>query len=176
MILLIVFSQHATYGIDSGIPRGDSASGDVDGAIQGIMPDVLRYEVLGFSVLNSNQYSPDQRCTTGCWYLGTFGPGFNGGGWNMAYDWLADQDTESDFTDRPAFLSWWDYGFQALSQGQHPTVADNFQSGISVTGNTLLSHSQEDVLALMVMNSLRIGGVSDEHNREILDSLSLIHI
>ncbi len=170
MILLIVFSQHATYGIDSGIPRGDSASGDVDGAIQGIMPDVLRYEVLGFSVLNSNQYSPDERCTTGCWYLGTFGPGFNGGGWNMAYDWLANQDTESDFTERPAFLSWWDYGFQALSQGQHPTVADNFQSGIPVTGNTLLSHSQEDVLALLIMNSLRIGGVSDESNQEILNS------
>ena len=170
MILLIVFSQHATYGIDSGIPRGDSASGDVDGAIQGIMPDVLRYEVLGFSVLNSNQYSPDQRCTTGCWYLGTFGPGFNGGGWNMAYDWLANQDTESDFTERPAFLSWWDYGFQALSQGQHPTVADNFQSGIPVTGNTLLSHSQEDVLALMIMNTLRSGGVSDESNMMVLES------
>mgnify|MGYP001203388315 FL=1 len=170
MILLIVFSQHATYGIDSGIPRGDSSSGDVDETIQGIMPDVLRYEVLGFSVLNSNQYSPDQRCTTGCWYLGTFGPGFNGGGWNMAYDWLANQDTETDFTERPAFLSWWDYGFQALSHGQHPTVADNFQSGIPVTGNTLLSHSQEDVLALMIMNSLRKGGVSDESNQEVLDS------
>ncbi|DAC25848.1 MAG TPA: hypothetical protein D7H76_02650, partial [Candidatus Poseidoniales archaeon] len=88
----------------------------------------------------------------------------NGGGWNMAYDWLANQDKETDFTERPAFLSWWDYGFQALSQGQHPTVADNFQSGIPVTGNTLLSHSQEDVLALMIMNSLRKGGVSDESN------------
>ena len=74
----------------------------------------------------------------------------------MAYDWLANQDTETDFTERPAFLSWWDYGFQALSHGQHPTVADNFQSGIPVTGNTLLSHSQEDVLALMIMNSKRI--------------------
>mgnify|MGYP007000265252 len=51
-----------------------------------------------------------------------------------------------------------------------PTVADNFQSGIPVTGNTLLSHSQEDVLALMIMNSLRIGGVSDESNLEVLDS------
>ena len=88
----------------------------------------------------------------------------------MAYDWLASQDTDTDFTNRPAFLSWWDYGFQALSQGQHPTVADNFQSGIPVTGNTLLSHNQEDVLALMVMNSLRIGGVSDESNQEVLSS------
>ena len=168
MVLLIVFSQHATYGIDSGIPRGDSSAGDVDETIQGIMPDVLRYEVLGFSVLNSNQYSPDERCTSGCWYLGTFGPGFNGGGWNMAYEWLSEQDSETAFTERPAFLSWWDYGFQALSHGQHPTVADNFQSGIPISGNILLSSGQEDVLALLVMNALRMGGVTDEDNREAL--------
>ena len=141
MVLLIVFSQHATYGIDSGIPRGDSSAGDVDQAIQGIMPDVLRYEVLGFSVLNSNQYSPDERCSSGCWYLGTFGPGFNGG-WNMAYEWLSEQDSESTFSERPAFLSWWDYGFQALSHGEHPTVADNFQSGIPISGNILLARAR----------------------------------
>ena len=168
MVLLIVFSQHATYGIDSGIPRGDSSAGDVDQAIQGIMPDVLRYEVLGFSVLNSNQYSPDERCSSGCWYLGTFGPGFNGGGWNMAYEWLSEQDSESTFSERPAFLSWWDYGFQALSHGEHPTVADNFQSGIPMSGNILLSSGQEDVLSLLVMNSLRLGGVSDADNRAVL--------
>ena len=169
MVLLIVFSQHATYGIDSGIPRGDSSAGDVDQAIQGIMPDVLRYEVLGFSVLNSNQYSPDERCSSGCWYLGTFGPGFNGGGWNMAYEWLSEQDSESTFTERPAFLSWWDYGFQALSHGQHPTVADNFQTGIPISGNILLSSGQEDVLSLMAMNALRMGGVSDPDNRAVLE-------
>ena len=170
MVLLIVFSQHATYGIDSGIPRGDSSAGEVDEAIQGIMPDVLRYEVLGFSVLNSNQYNPDSRCTSGCWYLGTFGPGFNGGGWNMAYQWLSEQDSTTPFTERPAFLSWWDYGFQALAHGQHPTVADNFQSGIPVSGNMLLSSGQEDVIALMIMNALRIGGVSDEENKAALGS------
>ena len=58
----------------------------------------------------------------------TFGPGFNGADWNDAYRWLSEQDSEQGFSQRPAFVSWWDYGFQALAQGQHPTVADNFQS------------------------------------------------
>ena len=26
------------------------------------------------------------------WYLGSFGSGFNDGGWNRAYDWLSNQD------------------------------------------------------------------------------------
>ena len=26
----------------------------------------------------------------------------------------------------PAFVSWWDYGFQEVVEGQHPTVADDF--------------------------------------------------
>ena len=54
------------------------------------------------------------------------------------------------FSERPAFVSWWDYGFQALAQGQHPTVADNFQSGIPHSGGMLLSNSQEDTLSLFI--------------------------
>ena len=157
MILLIVFSQHATYGIDSGIPRGDSASGDVDEAIQGIMPDVLRYEVLGFSVLNSNQYSPEQRCTTGCWYLGRSDLD------SMAADGIWPTigwpiKTQNPILPSVQRSSRGGTTVSGLSQGQHPTVADNFQSGIPVTGNTLLSHSQEDVLALMIMNLLEDRG------------------
>ena len=82
--------------------------------------------------------------------MGTFGPGFNGADWNTAYQWLSEQDTEVGFSERPAFVSWWDYGFQALTQGQHPTVADNFQSGIPHSGGMLLSQGQEDTLALFI--------------------------
>ena len=58
------------------------------------------------------------------------------------------------FSDKPAFVSWWDYGFQALTQGQHPTVADNFQTGIPTAGNMLLSRSQDDTVAMFI---IRIG-------------------
>ena len=146
LVLMLVCSQHMTYGIDSGIPRGEQSASDVDQTIHDITPDILRQEVLGFSLLNSENYDANGDL----WYMGTFGPGFNSGSWNMAYEWLSEQDTDVSFSERPAFVSWWDYGFQALAQGEHPTVADNFQSGIPNSGAMLLSSSQEDTLALFI--------------------------
>ena len=146
LVVMLVASQHATYGIDSGIPRGEPSATDVDQAIHDIAPDFLRAELLGLSVLKSEDYNPDSEM----WYMGTFGPGFNSGAWNLAYEWLSEQDSDVGFSERPAFVSWWDYGFQALAQGQHPTVADNFQSGIPNSGGMLLSDSQEDTLSLFI--------------------------
>ena len=150
LVFMLVATQHATYGIDSGIPRGETASGDVDQVIYDITPDVMRFDIGGLSLLDSSSYNPTANCGNGCWYMGTFGPGFNGGGWNMAYEWLSEQDSDEDFGQRPAFVSWWDYGFQALDSGEHPTVADNFQSGIPHSGGMLLSSGQEDTLAMFI--------------------------
>ena len=150
LVLMLVTSQHVTYGIDAGIPRGETAAGDVDQTIYDITPDILRYDIAGLSVMDSSSYNPSQTCGSGCWYIGTFGPGFNGGGWNMAYEWLSEQDSDESFGNRPAFVSWWDYGFQALDSGEHPTVADNFQSGIPNSGAMLLSSGQVDTLAMFI--------------------------
>ena len=146
MVFLLVASQHATYGIDSAIPRGEEAATDVDKTIYEIAPDFLRWSIGDFSILDDEEYDPE----SGLRYMGTFGPGFNGADWNDAYRWLSEQDSEQGFSQRPAFVSWWDYGFQALAQGQHPTVADNFQSGIPHSGGMLLSQGQEDTLALFI--------------------------
>lgn len=146
IVLMLVCSQHMTYGIDSGIPRGEQSASDVDQTIHDITPDIFRQEVLGFSLLNSENYDSNGDL----WYMGTFGPGFNSGSWNLAYEWLSEQDTEVSFSERPAFVSWWDYGFQALAQGEHPTVADNFQSGIPNSGAMLLSASEEDTVSLFI--------------------------
>jgi len=146
LVVMLVASQHATYGIDSGIPRGEESARNVDQTIHDIAPDFMRAEMLGLSILKSEAYNPDSQM----WYMGTFGPGFNSGAWNLAYDWLSEQDSDVGFSERPAFVSWWDYGFQALAQGQHPTVADNFQSGIPNSGAMLLSNSQEDTLSLFI--------------------------
>ncbi len=176
LIMLLMASQHATYGIDSGIPRGDDAAKNIDKEIYHLAPDLFRYDIWDFSILDHTPYDSSNGALE---YLGAFGPGFNGYGWNVAHDWLANQDltynaankedctalggiwisaqsTDEDavchqrFGDRPAFVSWWDYGFQALAQGQHPTVSDNFQSGIPATGNMLLSRSQEDLMAMFI--------------------------
>ena len=74
------------------------------------MPDILRFDGLGFSILDSSTYD-------GRRYLGSFGSSFNDNGWNAAYEWLANQDVDVAYSQKPAFVSWWDYGFQALSTG-----------------------------------------------------------
>ena len=147
LVFLLVASQHATYGIDSGIPRGEEAATDVDQTIYEIAPDFLRWSIGDFSILDDEEYDPESGMLR---YMGTFGPGFNGADWNTAYQWLSEQDSDVGFSQRPAFVSWWDYGFQALSQGQHPTVADNFQSGIPHSGAMLLSQGQDDTLAMFI--------------------------
>ena len=158
LVFLLVASQHMTYGLDSAIPRGSEEKADVDFAIHNLAPELFRTSIpfTSMSLLSSSY--PETGTTAfdaycqGCRYMGTFGPGFNGGEWNRAYDWLANQDTDVSFSERPAFVSWWDYGFQALAQGQHPSVSDNFQSGIPATGNMLLADSQEDLLMLFIVN------------------------
>ncbi len=169
LVFILMFSQHAIYGIDSGIPRGDTNEKRIDQTFFDLAPDVMRADLFGWSLMpndrGGNSYSGygvgDEEvtsCRGTCWYMGTFGPGFNGRSWNDAYDWLEHQDADEDFSERPAFVSWWDYGFQALTQGQHPTVADNFQSGIPAAGNMLLSNSEQDTLGLFI-------GTLDEGDR-----------
>jgi len=172
LVLLLLFSQHAVYGIDSGIPRGEVGEKQVDDVIHDILPDALRAEIFGWSIFDGSPYSDygvDQEaeemptCQGECWYMGTFGPGFNGRSWNEAYDWLEGQDSDVSFSERPAFVSWWDYGFQALAQGQHPTVSDNFQSGIPAAGNMLLAGGEEDTIALFIV-TLAEGDMRQESN------------
>ncbi len=80
-------AQHATYGIDAGIPRGDQSANEIDQSLYDIVPDILRQDLLGlFSVMNSEAYDQSD---SGLWYMGTFGPSFNSQGWNDAYDWLS---------------------------------------------------------------------------------------
>ncbi len=143
LIILLLGGQQFTYGLDSAIPGTDQSEDGLDEDIYNLIPDALRWELAGFSILDSSAY-------TGNWYLGSFGSGFNDAGWNKAYDWLAQQDTDMPYSERPAFVSWWDYGFQALDTGEHPSVSDNFQSGIPATGNMLLARSQTDLVSMFI--------------------------
>ena len=143
LVMIMIFGQQATYGLDSAIPSTSNQEAEIDERIHNIVPDILRFDGLGFSILDSSTYDGRE-------YLGSFGSSFNDNGWNSAYSWLADQDTNMTYSDRPAFVSWWDYGFQAMNNGKHPSVSDNFQSGIPATGNMLLARSQEDLTAMFI--------------------------
>ncbi|MDP6200356.1 MAG: STT3 domain-containing protein, partial [Candidatus Poseidonia sp.] len=86
LVMIMIFGQQATYGLDSAIPGTSTQESEIDERIYNIMPDILRFDGLGFSILDSSTYD-------GRWYLGSFGSSFNDNGWNAAYEWLANQDT-----------------------------------------------------------------------------------
>ena len=146
LVLVMMGSQQATYGLDAGIPSSSNHESDLDAVIHDLVPDILRWNQLGVSVMNGDEYDN----TVGLWYLGSFGSSYNDGGWNMAYKWLSEQDTDEPLAERPAFVSWWDYGFQALEAGEHPVVADNFQTGIPAAGNMLLARSETDLVSMFI--------------------------
>ena len=80
--------------------------------------------------------------------------------WADAFDWLAHQDLYDsdgnllDPIDKPAFISWWDYGFYGVALSRHPVVADNFQSGIPPAGNFHTATSEKDAVAVLIIRVL----------------------
>jgi dolichyl-diphosphooligosaccharide--protein glycosyltransferase len=74
---------------------------------------------------------------------------------SAGYNWLAQQDANLPPAQRPAFVSWWDYGFQAIAQGKHPSVADNFQHGIDPAGQFLLSQNESQAIAVLATTLLQ---------------------
>ncbi len=75
--------------------------------------------------------------------------------WSNALNWLNQQDKNiSDPSDRPAFISWWDYGFYEVAIGGHPTVADNFQDGIPPASNFHTATSEKDAVAIWIIRLL----------------------
>ena len=113
LVLIMLIGQHAAYGIDAAMPRSQHEA-EMDETIYNIAPDILRWNDFGFSFLDDSDYDPYDPNNPDRFYLGSFGSGYNDRGWNLAYDWLANQDTDVSYSHRPAFVSWWDYGFQAL--------------------------------------------------------------
>ena len=73
LVMIMIFGQQATYGLDSAIPGTSNQESEIDERIYNIVPDILRFDGLGFSVLDSSTYD-------GRWYLGSFGSSFNDNG------------------------------------------------------------------------------------------------
>jgi len=84
--------------------------------------------------------------------LGAFGLGLHTEAyWTDAFVWLSRQDAELDDVDRPAIISWWDYGFYEVAVGRHPTVADNFQDGIPPAANFQTASSEKEAVAVWIV-------------------------
>ena len=95
--------------------------------------------------------------------------------WADAFDWLSQQDPEiSKSVDRPAIISWWDYGFYEVALGKHPTVADNFQDGIPPASNFHTAVSEKEAVAVWIVRLLegnlrQNDGVLSDNVKQILE-------
>lgn len=90
--------------------------------------------------------------------------------WPAAWSWFSQQDSDvNPVVSRPAFLSWWDYGFEAIQQGQHPTVADNFQNGYQLAGSVITCQSEQEAIALFVVRTLEDTGSANDSISKVLE-------
>lgn len=86
--------------------------------------------------------------------------------WADAFGWLNKQDTEFEKDeDKPAFISWWDYGFYEAAIGHHPTVADNYQVGLYAAGNFKLAKSEQEAVSVLIVRCIEGHKV---HNDDML--------
>ena len=81
--------------------------------------------------------------------MGAYGQGFIEDYWLDGLRWLDEYDAGTPPEQRPAFLSWWDYGHWAIAIGNHPAVADNFQNGYEFAANFILSQNETHAVQLM---------------------------
>ncbi|MBC7080955.1 MAG: glycosyltransferase family 39 protein [Thermoplasmatales archaeon] len=84
--------------------------------------------------------------------LGAYGLGFNTEEyWVDAFSWLKRENTNLNESERPGFISWWDYGFYCVAIAKNPTVADNFQEGIPPAANMHTSRSEREAVGVFII-------------------------
>ena len=108
-------------------------------------------------------------------YGGAFGSGlYTEVYWVDALSWLNKQDTDiEDPADRPATISWWDYGFYESAVGDHPTVADNFQTGIPPAANFHTSTSEKEGISIWIIRLLE-GDLKDNDGEFSSDVIEML--
>ncbi len=149
-LAFFIVTPNVWFSVDAGIPSETKRS--YDKQIYNSMPEFMR--PAGYDTYNGSN-----------WYLGAFGYSLPlpTQYYPAAWDWFAEQDADVyPETSRPAYVAWWDYGFEAVQEGAHPTVADNFQNGYQLTGNAIMAQSEEDTIALFAFRLLQRAYRTDE--------------
>jgi dolichyl-diphosphooligosaccharide--protein glycosyltransferase len=137
-LVIVVVAPNIWYSIDAGIPY--NTKGTYSTQIYDSLPVPLRTDPANAS----------------SFYLGADGTELDTPNQydEAGYNWLATQDTQIPEDQRPALISWWDYGFQTIAEGDHPAVADNFQNGIDPSGNFLLSQNESNAIGVLATTLL----------------------
>lgn len=137
-LVVVIVAPNLWYSIDAGIPY--NTKGTYSSQIYNTLPVPLRTVPA-----NASSY-----------YLGADGTELDTPNQydEAGYNWLATQDTNLPEPQRPALVSWWDYGFQTIAEGNHPAVADNFQNGIDPSGNFLLAQNESNAIGVLATTLL----------------------
>jgi dolichyl-diphosphooligosaccharide--protein glycosyltransferase len=147
-LAFLIILPNAWNALDAGIPSNTKT--DYDREIFNALPDFVH--PADYDVMNGTY-----------WYLGAFSYVFSlpTDYYPAAWSWFATQDANQSIEDRPAYLSWWDYGFEAVQEGKHPTVADNFQDGYEFAGSFLMAENESDAVALFIVRLLEATDFND---------------
>ncbi len=151
LVAALIMLPNAWSGVDAGVPFEKKR--ELDAEVYRATPSFLRPE--GY------------REGVSLHYFGAFGYSLplRTRYYPTAWAWLSGQDADIlPISSRPAFLSWWDYGFEAIQEGRHPAVADNFQNGWEYAGHFLLSQTENAGIA--VLNTRLLQGAVIAGTRE----------
>lgn len=160
-LVFMIILPNVWLGWDAGVPYGEKKPVDV--AVYDALPWFMRPEEYDSDLWSENGTDayPDGVNTmynrtdpNKLKYFGAFGHGFPQDYWLDAMEWLSEQDQELPIEERPAFISWWDYGFWAIYLGQHPTAADNFQGKVQFAGSFISAQGEEQGISLMIARIL----------------------
>ncbi len=162
-IVFLILTPNLLSGFDAGIPFEDKR--DYDKQVHQSLPSFLKPD--------------DYNTTTGeVWHLGAFGYGMDKPTeyWPASWDWLKEQNAHIPPEERPAFLSWWDYGFECVARGETPTVADNFLKGHQLAGNMLMAQNESEALALLIVRMLEAPYREDNGFKGEVRDLLVMHL
>ena len=145
---------------------------------------------IAFGIIMPNAYLALDAATPSSLDKEIFGEdfqGYFGGGmseqmhWADACYWLSQQDTEiSEDKDKPAIISWWDYGFYIVSMSQHPSVAENYQHGLFAAGNFHTAQNEKEATGVLIIRLIegtkeattKINAVSEINNPQVMEVLN----
>ncbi len=142
-IFFLILLPNAWYAVDAGIPYETKPIYDYK--VYKHMPDVLRpknYDAENGTIWYFGAFGYSMPVRSSYWQRTSYWPN---AWWNMRQ-----RDADEPPSERPGFVSWWDYGFEAIQEGQHPACADNFQYGYQWAGNVLMSQGEDEAIALFI--------------------------
>ena len=164
-LAFMVVLPNVWYSIDAGVPSETKTH--LDREIYDSLPSILRPS--GYDVKNGSNY-----------FLGAFGYSLPlpTQYFPAAWSWFASRDiNDTPASTKPAFVAWWDYGFEAIAAGLHPSVADNFQNGYQITGNAIVAQSESDAIAIFAYRIIGVavskGGSLETGTYNILEKYGL---